>query len=220
MKHDHAILMDAFGGHAAAITDLEKRKVYAIGSVMGVNFAKVDSMKNSYGTLALIKEEYLNIKGVKIEPGTVTRFGDYRVVSEKITLPVRPYTEKGTGEKSDGLLYLHHLISGRHDFGGGTEGQMHYQPSYKLVLEYYFTHDLDNTLPDLVTRDKPGMYGWEGVCVGAAMKDENGHTATWKLTNIQTGLQIDTGEFQLPAGYPVLTDEQLQEKIREKFKVK
>jgi hypothetical protein len=219
MKHDHVTFADAFGANAASILDLDKHIGYAMVSVLGVNYTKVDTVHNIYGTLAIIREDYLGIPGIKIEPGTAGKFGDYNTVSERITIPVMPYTEKESGRKSDGLLRMHDILSNRQD-APGEDGQMHYSPGYKLVFEYYFTHDLDKYLPKGLTALQTGALGKEGQCVGAALKDENGNSAVWRLIDVQTDQDIDEGEFQVPADYPVMTKEQRRDAIRAKMGLK
>jgi hypothetical protein len=216
MKHDHVTFADAFGANAAGILDLDKHLIYAMVSVLGVNYTRVDTVHNIYGTLAMIREDYLGIPGIKIEPGTAGKFGDYNTVSERITIPVLPYIEKESGRKSDGLLRMHDILSNRQD-APGEDGQMHYNPGYKLVFEYYFTHDLDKYLPKSLTALQTGALGTEGQCVGAALKDENGNSAVWRLIDVQTNQDIDEGEFQVPADYPVMTKEQRRAAIRAKM---
>ena len=219
MKHDHVTFADAFGANAASIMDLDKHVIYGMASVLGVNFTKVDTIHNIYRTLSMVKEEYLGIPGIKIEQGTAGRFGDYNTVSERITIPVQPYIEKESGQKSDGLLRMHDILSNRED-APGEDGQMHYNSGYKLVFEYYFTHDLDKYLPESVKRIQTGVLGSEGQCIGAALKDENGNSAVWRLIDVEVNQDIDEGEFQVPADYPVMTKEQRKQAIRAKMGLK
>ncbi|HTI90403.1 MAG TPA: hypothetical protein VL727_07430 [Puia sp.] len=219
LKHDHVTMADVFGANVTSIMDLDKHLIYAMASVLGVNYTKVDTIHNIYRTLSMVKEEYLGIPGIKIEPGKAGKFGDYNTVSERITIPVQPYIEKESGKKSDGLLKMHDILSNRND-GPGEDGQMHYSPGYKLVFEYYFTHDLDKYLPESVKRIQTGVLGSEGQCIGAALKDENGNSAVWRLIDVQTNQDIDEGEFQVPADYPVMTKEQRRQAIRARMGLK
>ncbi|HEY4288166.1 MAG TPA: hypothetical protein VGN00_13770 [Puia sp.] len=219
LKHDHVTLADAFGANVTSVMDLDKHIIYAMASVLGVNYTKVDTIHNIYRTLSMVKEEYLGIPGIKIEQGTAGKFGNYNTVSEKITIPVQPYTEKESGQKSDGLLRMHDILSNRQD-APGEDGQMHYSPGYKLVFEYYFTHDLDKYLPEGVKKIQTGALGTEGQCIGAALKDENGNSAVWRLIDVQTDQDIDEGEFQVPADYPIMTKEQRKQAIRARMGLK
>ncbi len=219
LKHDHVTFADVFGANVVSIMDLDKHVIYAMASVLGVNYTKVDTIHNIYRTLSMVKEEYLGIPGIKIEQGTAGKFGDYNTVSERITVPVQPYIEKESGQKSDGLLRMHDILSNRND-GPGEDAQMHYSPGYKLVFEYYFTHDLDKYLPESVKRIQTGVLGSEGQCIGAALKDENGNSAVWRLIDVETNQDIDEGEFQVPADYPVMTKEQRKQTIRARMGLK
>jgi hypothetical protein len=219
LKHDHVTMADVFGANVTSIMDLDKHVIYAMASVLGVNYTKIDTIHNIYRTLSMVKEEYLGIPGIKIEQGTAGKFGDYNTVSERITIPVQPYIEKESGHKSDGLLKMHDILSNRND-GPGDDGQMHYNPGYKLVFEYYFTHDLDKYLPESVKRIQTGVLGSEGQCIGAALKDENGNSAVWRLIDVQTNQDIDEGEFQVPADYPIMTKEQRKQAIRARMGLK
>jgi hypothetical protein len=216
MKHDHFTMADAFGVNAVSILDLDQHRVYGIGSVLGVNFTKVDTVHSIYSTLSVMKQEYLSVPGIHIEKGKAGRFGDYNTVSERVIVPVRPYIEKESGRSSNGLLRMHDILANRED--SYTEaGQEHYDPAYQLVFEYYFTHDLDKYLPKGVKALQTGALGSEGQCIGAELKDENGNSAVWRLIDVQTAQDIDEGEFQVPADYPVMTRDQLHQAIRAKM---
>jgi hypothetical protein len=52
------------------------------------------------------------------------------------------------------------------------------------------------------------------------LKDENGNSAVWRLTDVQLNQDIDEGEFQVPADYPVMTKEQRKQAIRAKMGLK
>lgn len=220
LRHDHATMADAFGVNAIGITDLADKISYAIGSVLGVNFTLVhplDSgrMGDLYRTYGLVKKEYLGIPGIEIQPGTTGQYGNYHTVSEKITVPVAPYIDPETGKKSDALLALHDILSGKHDATGSDVP--HYSPGYKIIYEYYFTHDLDHYLPPQVrTAGATGLSGAEGICIGAKIEDENGNSVNYRLTHVELST-VDKGEFQVPADYPVMTQVQLNEAIKKKF---
>ncbi len=221
MNHNHPTMADAFGVNAASITNFLTHKIYSIGSVLGVKFAKVmdlDSVAhNMYGTYGLIKDEYMGIPGIKIASGEAGKFGKYNTISEKIVIPVRPFVDPHTGRKSDDLLYLHDVLSGKQDL----TSHPHYDPSYTLTYEFFFTHDLDAYLSSLVKSNlNPGILGKEGICIGAKIMDENGNSANYRLINIQKDVKLDKGEFEVPEDYPVMTDEELKEAIKKHFSLK
>ena len=225
MKNDHFTMSQAFGVNMAAITDLDKRMVYSIGSVLGVNFTSVKPLDSSgartgdYGAslvMPLLKKQYLGLKGVKTEPGEGGKFGEYNTVSEKLIIPVQPYTDPETHALSNSLLGLHDILANRQD-AAANDGQGQYNPSYRIIYEYYFTHDFDKYLPEKLRSMETAAMREKGMCVGAAIEDENGNRAIYRITDVSTDQQIDKGQFQIPADYPVMTHDELKKAIRKKI---
>jgi|GEM_PF-3214156 len=224
MKHDHFTMADAFGVNAVGITDIDKRMVYSIGSVLGVNFTSVKAldttlMSKDYGAsmvIPLIKKQYMGIKGVKEEPGAGGKFGEYNTVSEKIIIPVQPYVDPDSHYKSNSLLQLHDILANKED-AAANDGKGHYDPSYKIIYEYYFTHDFDKYLPAKLKTMETAAMQQKGMCVGAAIEDENGNRAIYRIIDVTTDQDIDKGAFQVPDDYPVMTNDELKKAIRKKM---
>ncbi len=221
MRHTHFTMADAFGINMVSITDLLDNKAYGVGSVLGTQFAMVKDLDtiehNIYDAYGLVKSAYLGVPGIEIEAGKAGMYGKYHTVSEKIVIPVKPYTDPATGKKSDGLLYLHDILSDREDLG---QHPPHYNPHYKLIYKFYFTHDLDKYLTkEQKTKLANGITGKEGICIGAKISDENGNSANYRLINVKV-TPVDKGAFQVPDDYPIMTQQELNEEMKKKFSLK
>lgn len=226
LKHDHFTMAQAFGVNVVSISDLDKRMVYNIGSVLGVNYTSVkpfdtSSRSKSYSAsmvLPLIKKQYLGIKGLIVLPGAGGKFGEYNTTSEKLIIPVQPYTDPESHTVSNSLLALHDILSHRDD-AAANDGKGHYDPSFKVIYEYYYTHDFDKYLPSRLRDLETAEMERKGMCVGAAIEDENGNRAIYRITDVSTDNQVDQGQFQIPADYPVMSDDELRKAIRKKLGV-
>lgn len=224
MTHDHATMAQAFGVNLVTITDLAKKVSYSIGALLGVNFTTVKRLDTGtaargYGAnrvVPLIKEQYLGIRGVKTEPGQGGKFGDYNTSSEKLIIPVQPYIDKDTHVKENSLLALHDILSNRDD-AAANDGKGHYDPSYQIIYEYYFTHDFDQYLPEGIKEMVSATMATKGMCVGAAIEDEHGNRAVFRITDVTTNQDVDRGQFEVPSDYPVMTQEELNKAIRKKM---
>lgn len=226
-KHDHTTMADAFGVNVVSITDVEHQKNYSVASVLGVQYSKVRSLdslrskneKGLYGAamiLPIVKQRFLGVKGVKVKPGTSGMFGKYHTVSEKLVIPVQPVKDPTTGKPDNNLLAFHDILSDRDD-ALANDGKGNWDPSFKIIYEYYFTHDFDKYLPEGIKNMESTEVMSKGLCVGAAIKDENGNSAVFRITDVQTDQDIDSGQFQVPKDYPVMTDKELHKAIRKKM---
>lgn len=227
MESDHPTIFALYGLQAAGILDLEKNISYAIGSVFGIKFTTVqkldttnkeNSWMNILHTIGLAKNVW-PVPGITFEPGKGGKYGPYNTFSEKMIIPVRPFTDQQTGRPSDALLQLHDILSGRND--ADPSHKPHYNSSYKIIYEYYFTPDLNKEFPaGIEEKLQQGVTGFKGFCVGARIEDEKGNSADYRLTNIQVDQKIDKGQFQIPADYPVMTQAQLNEAVKKQFSLK
>lgn len=225
---DMPTILALYGTQATEILDLEKMITYSIGSVLGVKFTTIQPMdgsdNDSSGFRILhtigVAKSFWPVPGIKYEQGKAGKFGPYHTVSEKLVIPVQPFTDPATGKRSDALLIFHDVLSGRHDSGPEPDHH-HYDPSYKIIYEYYFTHDIDKDLPaGLLARYNDLGLGDKGFCIGVKIEDEDGNSADYRLTSIEPGQKIDKGQFQVPSDYPVMTQAQLQEAIKKQFSLK
>ncbi len=220
-------IMGALGLQAAQIMDLKNNMTYSIGSVLGIQFTKVShfDMQNDSAKFRIlhtmgVAQKFWPVPGIKVEPGTVGKFGPYHTVSEKLIIPVRPFIDPSTGKETNTLLVYHDALSGREDAGPDPHHN-HYDPSYKIIYEYYFTHDLDKELPQgLMERYKAAGFGDKGFCIGAKISDEKGNSADYRLTHFQPDVRLDKGQFQVPEDYPVMTDEELKAAVKKQFSLK
>jgi len=117
---------------------------------------------------------------------------------------------------SNSLLGLHDILADRED-AVANDGQGQYNPSYRIIYEYYFTHDFDKYLPENLKNIETAAMREKGMCVGAAIEDENGNRAIYRITDVSTDQPIDKGQFQIPADYPVMTQDELKKAIRKKI---
>lgn len=224
MRHDRTTMADAFGVTGVTITDIDKRMRYVMGSVLGVNFTKVTALDTVEGrgdfsasvVLPLVKQAYLGVQGVTIVPGEGGQFGPYHTVSEKLVIPVQPVVEPGDKYKSNALLFLHDILSNRQD-AQANDGRGNYDPSYKVIYEYYYSHDFDKYIPSGLRQIETAAMKQRGMCVGAAIEDERGNRAVFRISDVTADQHVDKGQFQVPADYPVMTDEELQQAIRKKM---
>lgn len=225
LGHSHPTMAQLFGVTAVSVTDLQKGMMYSIGSVLGFNYTLVkslDTVNNSYGPLAvmpLFKEVYRGIDGIKYEIGGPEKFGEFNNCSVvKITVPVRPYINEA-GREDNGLLSLHDILSGRED-ATKRNGKGHWDPSYKIIFKGYFSHDIEKYLPENI-KDRIHHLQWKrGMGVGAAIVDEKGNSANFRLVNITTDNNIDKGQFQIPEDYPIMTQDEFDEELKDHFKLK
>lgn len=221
-------IMGLMGLQAAEIVDLDKKKTYSIGSVLGVKFTQINPVETGNKDsikFAILKsigaaQKLYPVPGIKVEPGKPGKFGPYNTVSEKLIIPVQQFTDPTTGKPSDALLLFHDILSGRQDYGPEPIHH-HYDPSYKIIYQYYFTHDLDQDLPSgFLKKYQAAGWGDKGFCVGVKIEDEKGNSADYRLTGVQPDVKIDKGQFQIPADYPVMTQAQLNEAVKKQFSLK
>ena len=224
-RNDHATMAQAFGVNVVAITDLQKRMAYSISSILGINYTMVkslDTLDRPYGPLAvmpLFKDQYQGIEGIKIEEGTPEKFGEYNCSVVKIIIPVRPYMDRQTHKLNNSLLYLHDILSNRDDMAANN-GKGNWDPSYRIIYKGYFSHDIEKYLPEKIREMVQHLKWKKGLGVGAAITDEKGNSADFRLIDITTDNKIDKGAFQIPDGYPVMTQEELNEAIKKQFSLK
>lgn len=228
MHDGRPTIMGTYGLQAAEIIDLEKGMTYSIGSVFGVKFTKVGSLdkgESDSATFLLlhtigIAQKFWPVPGIKTEPGPSGMFGPYHTVSERLIIPVRPFTDPNTGKVSNALLVYHDALSGRDD-AGPDPNHNHYDPSYKIIYQYYFTHDLDKELPSgFFERYKAAGFKTQGFCIGTKIEDEKGNAADYRLTHVQSGSSVDKGQFQIPEDYPVMTQAQINAAVKKQFSLK
>lgn len=220
-------IMGIYGLQAAEIMDIKNNIAYSIGSVLGVKFTTVshfDSQNDSaqfriLHTMGAAQKSW-PVPGIKTAPGTSGKFGPYHTVSEKLIIPVRPFTDPATGKESDALLVYHDALSGKQDARPGTH-QDHYDPAYQIIYTYYFTHDLDGELPQgFLKQYQAAGLGNKGFCIGTKISDEQGNSADYRLTDFHSDVPIDKGQFQVPKDYPVMTQQQLNDAVKKQFSLK
>ncbi|MEO9021182.1 MAG: hypothetical protein ABI237_14285 [Ginsengibacter sp.] len=222
---DHFTMAAAFGVNVIAITDLQTQMAYSIASVLGVNYTTVkslDTVSQPYGPLAVMpffKDQYQGIEGIKIEPGDPEKYGEFNCTTIKVTIPVRPYMDKELHEINKSLLSLHDILSGGDDMGA-NDGKGNWDPSYKIIYKGYFSHDIEKYLPEKMKEMVQNLKWKQGMGVGAAITDEKGNSADFRLIDITTDNKIDKGQFQVPADYPVMTQDELNTAIKKQFSLK
>lgn len=225
LRHDHATMAEGFGVNVVAITDLQKRVAYSIGSVLGVNYTTVhslDTLNRPYGPLALmplLKDTYQGIDGIEIKTGAPEKFGDYNCSVVEVIIPVRPFVDKQTHQPDKSLLSLHDILSGRDD-AVAHDGKGNWDPSYRIIYKGYFSHDIEKYLPEKIKEMVRHLKWKKGIGVGAAIADEKGNSADFRLIDVTTSNKVDKGSFSVPEGYPVMTEEQLNEAIKKQFSLK
>ena len=191
------------------IVDLDKNTSNLVGSGRGVlfNVPKKDFAVENIFALADMTKKQLKEEGAKSEVTLNKEAFGYLCNIVKIEVPVRP-KKKASGKNNDSLLYMHSLLTNKSQ----DYINKNYNSRFKNVITLYYTHDLDNILPPAVVSSQ-NMTNVAGYFVAATITDENGLGVTYKLQNIAVNQEIDTGEFQIPAHYPVMTMEEMSKKV-------
>jgi hypothetical protein len=206
-------LVQAFAPGAVTLVDINARKSYAIANYLGIIQASVvddiTSFQNEFG-LANYFKKYTHAPDIKVQPIEHTTFHGYNANVVRMEIPVVPTTDEN-GKSSDGLLFLHSLLGNTQDIG-----TKHYDPSYKLYLETYYSHDLDASIPKALTGDKT-ILNVDGFYVGSVIKDEKGNKVVFDIRRVEPGITVDAGLFVIPDGYPVMTHEQFKQALRDKL---
>lgn len=201
--------IDGFG-----LVDLQTNTSKNVGTLMGVPYTMIDPdfNVNSIFSMAKLGEDYLKKEGAKSEVILNTKAFGYNCNVARVIAPVKP-VKKGTNSTDDSSLWFHCLLNGNFD----DLLRKNYNPKYQIVIELYFTHDLDNILPRSLKSQKNKL-NVDGFFIGAIVRDEAGHGVTYKLQEIKPLQKVDSGEFQIPAGYPIMTQDELTAKILDKMK--
>ena len=207
--------VNALAPGAVTLVDLNVNKSYAIANYLGIlSAAVVDDISNYRDAMGLTAyfKKYMHQQNIKLEPLGHKVLHGYNASVFRMEIPVTPTTDDN-GKQNDGLLFLHSLLSG-HSEDIGTK---HYDPTYKLYLETYYSHDLDADIPLKVLTDKDPV-SEAGFYVGSILKDEKGNQVIFDIKKIEANLQIDAGQFMIPTGYEIMTHADFHEKIRAKLR--
>jgi hypothetical protein len=207
--------VNALAPGAVTLVDLNVNKSYAIANYLGIlSAAVVDDISNYRDAMGLTAyfKKYMHQQNIKLEPLGHKELHGYNASVFRMEIPVTPTTDDN-GKQNDGLLFLHSLLSG-HSEDIGTK---HYDPTYKLYLETYYSHDLDADIPLKVLTDKNPV-SEAGFYVGSILKDEKGNQVIFDIKKIEANLQIDAGQFMIPTGYEIMTHAEFHEKIRAKLR--
>lgn len=201
--------IDGFG-----LVDLKNNTSKNVGTLMGVPYTMIDPdfNVNSIFSMAKLGEEYIKKEGAKSEVILNKKAFGYNCNIARVIAPVKP-VKKGTNSTDDSSLWFHCLLNNNFD----DLLNKNYNPKYQIVVELYFTHDLDNILPKSLTSQKNKL-NVDGFFVGAIVRDEAGHGVTYNLQDIKPFQKVDSGEFQIPPGYPTMTQDELTAKVLEKMK--
>jgi len=207
-------LVQALAPGAVTLIDINARQSYAIANYLGIVPAAIiedlTSFQDAFGLTNYFKK-YMHQPNIKLQPMGHTMFHGYNANVVRMEIPVTPTTDE-KGKTSDGLLFLHSLLSGHMEDIGGK----HYDPAYKLYLETYFSHDLDASIPKAVTSDKT-ILDVDGFYVGSLLKDENGNQVVCDIRHVEPNIAVDAGQFMIPDGYPKMTHAQFHQKVQEKL---
>ena len=209
-----ATMMQAFAPGSVTIVDVRAKKMYAVANYMGILSAAVgddiSSFQDAFGLAAYFKK-YMQAPGLKLQSIGSSTFHGYHASAVRLEIPVTPTTDED-GQKSDQLLYLHSMLSGTFtDLVGGK-----YDPTYKLYLETYYSHDLDGKIPPAITGDKNILHV-DGFYIGSVLKDEKGNQVSYSIKGIDPNTMIDEGMFIIPASCEKMTHTQFKQKIQDKL---
>lgn len=201
--------IDGFG-----LVDLQNNTSKNVGTLMGVPYTMIDSdfNVNSIFSMAKLGEDYMQKEGAKSEVILNKKAFGYNCNIARVIAPVKP-VKKGTNNTDDSSLWFHCLLNNNFD----DLLNKNYNPKYQIIVELYFTHDLDNILPKSLTSQKNKL-NVDGFFVGAIVRDETGHGVTYNLQDIKPFQKVDSGEFKIPPGYPTMTQDELTAKVLEKMK--
>ncbi|AWG22492.1 hypothetical protein FFWV33_13625 [Flavobacterium faecale] len=197
-----------------SLVDLQQNAAKTVGTIMGVNYTLIEKDFNvgSLFAMAKLAEKNIEKKGATSEVILNQKAFGYNCNVARIIIPVQPEQER-KNHVDNSSLWFHCLLNVNFDDLVNTN----YDPKYKIIMELYYTHDLDNVLPKALTTQKNKLNAG-GYFVGAILKDEAGNGVTYKMENFKALQKIDKGEFQIPAGYPIMTQEELNVKILEAMK--
>ena len=208
-------LANAMAPGAATIIDVKGKKSYTVANYLGILPAAIEeditNYQDVFGLVAYFKK-YMHQPDIKLTAGEHTTFKGYSANVVDMVVPVTPVVDEN-GRQSDALLFLHGLIS-----GSGDMTTKHYDPSYKLYLETYYSHDLDGKVPAAITADKNVLHV-DGFYIGSILKDEKGNKVVYAIRKVVTNVPVDEGQFLIPDGYEKMTHAKFHEKLREKLRM-
>jgi len=208
-------LANGFAPGITTIIDINAKKSYTVANFLNILPAAIvedlSSFQDAFGLSAYFRK-YLHQPEIRMQALGHTNFHGYSANVVGVEVPVTPVTDDN-GKQSDGLLYLHSLLSGN----TGDLATKHYDPSYKLYVETYYSHDLDAMIPSPITADKNILHV-DGFYVGSVLKDEKGNKVVYALQHIDSDRYLDEGMFLIPDGYEKMTNAQFKEKLREKLR--
>jgi hypothetical protein len=201
--------IDGFG-----LVDIQNNTSKNVGTMLGVPYTMVDPdfNVNSIFNMAKIGEQYIKKEGAKSEVVLNKKAFGYNCNIARVIAPVKP-AKKGPNSTDDSSLWFHCLLNNNFD----DLLNKNYNPKYQIVIELYYTHDLDKILPKSLISQKNKL-NVDGYFIGAIIRDEAGHGVTYNLQDIKLLQKIDSGEFQIPSGYPIMTQDELTNKVLEKMK--
>jgi len=208
-------LLNGIAPGAVTIIDVKNKMSYTVANFLGILPAAIEEDISNYQDvfgLAAYFKKYTHQPSLRLLPLGSKSFHGYKANVVGMEIPVTP-TVDDNGKTSDGLLYLHSLLSGNM----GDLSMKHYDPSYKLYLETYYSHDLDGSIPATVTSDKNVLHV-DGFYVGSLLKDEKGNQVVYNIKRVDPNTRLDEGLFEIPAGYEKMTNAEFKEKIKEKLK--
>jgi hypothetical protein len=208
-------LANAFAPGITTIINIKEKRSYTVANFLNILPAAIldtlGSFQDAFGLMAYLKK-YMHQPDMKIQSLGHSVFHGYNANVVRIDVPVTPVTDEN-GRPSDALLYLHGMLS------GNTNDLMnkHYDPSYKLFVETYYSHDLDGMIPAPITADK-NILQVDGFYVGSVLKDEKGNKVVYMLQHIDKDRSVDEGMFLIPDGYEKMTHDQFRRRLREKLR--
>lgn len=208
-------MVNAFAPGAVTIVDVKNKMSYTVANFLGILPAAIEEDISNYQDvfgLAAYFKKYTHQPSLRLLPLGNKTFHGYNANVVGMEIPVTP-TVDDNGKPSDGLLYLHALLSGHME----DLAAKRYDPSYKLYLETYYSHDLDASIPPAVRSDKNVLHV-DGFYVGSVLKDEKGNQVVYNIKRVDPNTRLDEGLFLIPDGYEKMTHAEFKEKIKEKLR--
>jgi hypothetical protein len=207
-------MINSIAPGAVTIIDLKNKMSYTVANFLGILPAAIEedisSYQDAFGLAAYFKK-YTHQPSLRLLPLGSKIFHGYKTNVVGMEIPVTP-TVDDNGKSSDGLLYLHSLLSGNM----ADLSMKHYDPSYKLYLETYYSYDLDASIPAAVRSDKNILHV-DGFYVGSLLKDEKGNQVVYNIKQVDPNTRLDEGLFSIPDGYEKMTNAEFKQKIKEKL---
>ncbi len=213
-------MANMFGASPVTIIDLKGKVSYSVINLMGLSAAiksPVNHSTNEIGfTDYFLKITNANDASVTKKTG---KFGEYQCAIHSIEVPVKE--GKDADGKPDHSLYkMHALLSGDPQAMLTDDKSIKYSPAYKLFIEACFTNDLDAKLPAQIDWNMERAQKNPGLMVAYILRDENGNEAIYKLKNVTLNQPVDEGQFQIPQGYDIVTQEEFDQKLKSKYNFK